>query len=122
MQLSAHFDSDEFKCHCGCGFGGNPGDVSVALLSQLEIIREHFGARIRILSGCRCRRHNAAVGGASKSRHTTGEAADIVVEGVPPKTVQVQLLDLYPDGYGIGRYSRWTHFDVRPYKARWTGP
>lgn len=47
------------------------------VLNVLDPAREAFGAPIRVNSGYRCERLNRAVGGASNSQHTKGEAADI---------------------------------------------
>ncbi len=43
----------------------------------LDPLREKFGAPIIITSGYRCPALNRAVGGATNSQHTKGEAADI---------------------------------------------
>lgn len=43
----------------------------------LDPLREAWGAPIIVTSGYRCPRLNKAVGGASNSQHTKGEAADI---------------------------------------------
>lgn len=117
--LSTHFSRREFLCHCGCGFGGRDGDVSIKLVICLEKLRAHFGKPVTIVSGCRCRNHNRHVGGASASQHCYGTAADLRVEGVSPRAVADYLVQQYPNKFGIGRYLTWTHFDVRSGKARW---
>lgn len=78
-----HFYVYEVMCGCGCGFGRNEGDVSPALISLLEGIREHVGGPVRLNSVCRCPEHNEAVGGVKNSVHKLKpcEAADIQVEG-----------------------------------------
>lgn len=43
----------------------------------LDPLREAWGAPIIVTSGYRCPRLNAAVGGARRSQHTLGQAADI---------------------------------------------
>lgn len=117
--LSEHFNRAEFCCHCGCGFGSLRGHVSPRLVTVLEEVRWRFDAPVTIVSGCRCRRHNRAVGGAPSSQHLTGKAADIKVQGVTPMAVADWLDAKYPDRYGIGRYGTWTHIDVREGRARW---
>lgn len=74
--LSPHFDSSEFACQCGCGFGNNCDDVSPALLEKLEAMRPLTGP-MKVNSGCRCKKHNAEIGGSLSSAHTFGMAADI---------------------------------------------
>ena len=43
----------------------------------LDPAREVFGKAIAVNSGYRCAKHNAEIGGASRSQHVKGEAADI---------------------------------------------
>lgn len=117
--LSTHFSRAEFACKCGCGFGTRPGDVKPALVDLLEVIRAHFNAPISVVSGCRCKKHNHRVGGAPLSQHCLGIAADIKVQGVPPKAVADFLAERYPRALGIGRYATWTHVDTRLGRARW---
>lgn len=113
--ISANFSRREFACHCGCGFDA----VDAELVEVLEVVRQHFGAKIKITSGCRCSDHNTKCGGSPKSQHVFAKAADIQVDGVLPARIAEYLERIYPNKYGIGRYSGWTHIDVRSAKARW---
>ena len=70
--LTKDFNRKEFACKCGCGFDGI--DPRVVLMTQQ--IRDALGEPIRINSGCRCVKHNAAVGSKS-TNHTRGKAADL---------------------------------------------
>ncbi|HDC4621178.1 TPA: serine/threonine protein kinase [Enterobacter asburiae] len=115
--LSEHFSRSEFACRCGCGFSS----VSAELIMVLEDIRMQFGAAVKINSGCRCEQNNAKVGGVTNSPHVQGIAADIVVSCCTPSLVADYLECKYPDRYGIGRYTSFTHIDVRQSKARWCG-
>ncbi|NTZ40676.1 serine/threonine protein kinase [Enterobacter sp. JMULE2] len=115
--LSEHFSDSEFACHCGCGFNS----ISTELVVVLEDVRSHFNSPVTINSGCRCEKHNAKVGGVPNSQHVQGIAADIVVRGRTPALVADYLERKYPGTYGIGRYSGFTHIDVRPVAARWRG-
>jgi len=114
--LSEHFSRHEFACGCGCGFAA----VDVELLGVLEDIREHFGAAVKVSSGCRCASHNADIGSKATSYHTKGTAADIIVKDIPASMVADRLEHIYPFKYGIGRYSSWTHIDMRERKVRWS--
>lgn len=73
-----HFKITEFRCHCGGKYcTGYPVYLSVNLLKSLESVREKFGPTT-ITSGIRCKKWNSLqAGSASKSRHTSGKAADI---------------------------------------------
>lgn len=113
--VSLSFDRREFACKCGCGFNA----VDTELVEALEGLRQHFDAPITIVSGCRCREHNAKVGGVSKSQHVLAKAADIKVKGIPPATVYAYFDKCYPHGYGLGLYATWVHIDVRQVKSRW---
>ncbi|MEY0983305.1 MULTISPECIES: D-Ala-D-Ala carboxypeptidase family metallohydrolase [Providencia] len=114
-KLSEHFDSNEFACKDGCG----ANQVESKLVEILEGVRTHFDKPVVIVSGRRCANHNKNVGGAPKSQHLLGTAADIKVKDVTPKAVADYLESQFPDSYGIGRYKTFTHIDVRGYKARW---
>jgi uncharacterized protein YcbK (DUF882 family) len=111
--LSPNFSRWEFACKCGCGFD----TVDVKLIEDLETIREHFDRRVDINSGCRCESHNRAVGGSKNSQHMLGRAADIVVDGVPPRIVG-ELAHQIGVG-GLKAYETFTHIDSRNGVARW---
>lgn len=75
---SEHFSYHEFACHCG----GKYADCRVImvhrpLLTSLEAYRAKVGHGVAIVSGYRCVRHNADVGGKTGSQHLWGAAADL---------------------------------------------
>ena len=78
--LTLDFNRSEFRCKCGCG----KDNISMALVNKLQQLRVNYGKPLKINSGCRCIKHNAAVGGKSNSAHICegkeGEAADIHIE------------------------------------------
>ena len=114
--LSKNFSRDEFRCKCAeCEQVGPP----MELVEILQDVRDHFGRAVAVHSGHRCAAYNKRVGGAPRSKHLTGDAADITVAGHTPDQVQDYLLAKYPGRYGIGRYNTFTHVDVRPGPARW---
>ncbi len=113
--ISKYFRREEFACKCGCEFA----TVDVELIGVLEDVREFFGSPVILNCGCRCSTHNAEVGGAERSKHLLGIAADIRVKDVEPDKVFSYLNKKYLTTYGIGRYNSFTHIDVRPFKARW---
>ena len=66
----------------GLGINNNPSEdvkKNIELLVEkiLDPLREKFGKPIIVTSGYRCKELNKAVGGAAKSQHMSGEAADI---------------------------------------------
>lgn len=123
---SKFFNENEFKCKC-CGKLPE-GMPSQELIDVLEVIRNHFGS-VKINSGYRCPKHNAAIGGAKSSRHTFGDAVDIIVPGV--KTLDVYnfvIANFDSKPYGIAKkiskdpYAGFVHIDTRGRKARWNYP
>ena len=122
--LSSNFDTEEFgvQCRCGCGFGSNVEDTNPKLWEVLETLRSVCGDNpIRINSCARCKSYNRSVGSTDTSQHVFGNAADIVIQGKTPREVANIAEELWPNTYGIGRYSQFTHIDVRRRKARWYG-
>ena len=113
--LSTNFSRSEFECRCGCGFD----DISVELVGLLQELRDEINEPITINSACRCKDWNEQVGGAKRSQHLLGTAADIVVKGCTPAYVYEWLDNKYPDTLGLGKYKSFTHVDVRKRKARW---
>ena len=112
--LSDNFSRREFACKCGCGFDV----VDAMLLQYLQSIRDYFKTSVKINSACRCQELNIAVGGMPNSQHKRGRAADIVVEGVEPKTV-ANYAELLNCG-GVGLYDTFVHIDSRTKSgARW---
>lgn len=100
-----HFRVSEFDCKDNCGYG----QPHPRLMSALEALRRECGGKpLVIVSGVRCPPRNAAVGGAPRSRHQAGEAADIP-EGYATRSQAVRA------GFtGIGTKGKWvTHVDVR---------
>ena len=117
-QLSKDFKVGEFLCK-GTDCCGNVAYINPKLVNLLQDIRDHFDKPVKITSGYRCPKHNKEVGGVSNSQHTKGNAADIIVYGVHPNTVADYCED---KADGLGRYGdRFTHVDMRGYKARWNG-
>jgi hypothetical protein len=92
----------------------------IKLAKHLDGAREFLGGRaITITSAYRPRAVNLAVGGASNSRHVYGDAADIVVAGIPPHQVFRRLSSWHGDWGGLGDGSNFSHLDLRGFAARW---
>jgi zinc D-Ala-D-Ala carboxypeptidase len=115
--LSEHFSTSEFRCK-GEGRPGHtdhPVVVSRRLVEALERLRALADHRpLVIVSGHRCRPQNRRVGGAPRSKHVSGEAADLE----PGYATVAQAVAA---GFrGIGSSGPWaTHVDVRAGLARW---
>lgn len=119
--LSINFKSTEFDCHGkGCC---TETTIDPLLVTYLQKIRTHFGKSVTINSGYRCPKHNKAVGGASKSRHVYGMAADIAVKGVKPAEVAKYAESIGIKGIGLyeSKDGNFVHIDTRDTKAFWYG-
>ena len=68
-----NFNVSEFSCHCGCGFN----IIDQRVINMAQIIRDELGVPVHVNSGCRCKTHNARVGGVKESYHMQGLAADL---------------------------------------------
>lgn len=113
--LSKNFKVSEFKCNDG----SDTVLISDKLVDLLQNIRNHFGAAVTINSAYRTESYNKKIGGATKSQHVNGTAADIVVKGATPLEVAQYVEHIMPDSGGIGVYQSFTHVDVRTNRSRW---
>jgi uncharacterized protein YcbK (DUF882 family) len=107
---SLHFAAREFRCpHCGVQRS------SPRLLERLERLRLYVRKPIIIVSGYRCPIYNREIGGAQRSQHLYGRAADI------PYGL-ASLVQARNAGFtGIGHKDGWAlHVDVRAgARAEW---
>jgi uncharacterized protein YcbK (DUF882 family) len=114
--LSDHFSKAELACkHCGVCV------VDAKLLSGLETLRTLAGKAVIVHDAYRCPEHNAAVGGAPRSSHPNGQAADVHIAGLSIRQMYQLALGVpeFAAG-GIGIYAEgFIHVDVRGYVARW---
>lgn len=115
-KISLHFSVREFKCKDNT----RVIVLNKALIDLLEKIRMHYNLPVTINSGYRTVAYNSSIKNASpKSQHILGNAADIVVKGVPPAKVYAWLDSTYPNSLGLGIYNSFVHVDVREGKSRW---
>ncbi|WP_028965379.1 D-Ala-D-Ala carboxypeptidase family metallohydrolase [Sphingomonas phyllosphaerae] len=91
MKLSPHFTLAEMTASATAARIGDSNQPQLAAhvdalrlvcLKVLEPVRAHFGRPVRVNSGYRSAKTNAAVGSSSTSQHRRGEAADIEIDGV----------------------------------------
>ena len=128
-RLTDNFHLKEWKCKEGGGTGV-PWDLvpNVARCAKnLQALRDYLGRPITLISGWRGPLYNEKIGGAKKSQHLTGKAADIRVKGLDPVEVAEAIFSLIESGKmeegGVGIYpkSNFVHYDCRGTKARWRG-
>ena len=120
VPASAHFKLSEFKCKDGTAVPTKYYGNCQKLMNLLEEIRAACGNRaITITSGYRTESYNKKVDGAKQSQHLYAAAADIKVSGKSASEVYKLCDRLVGSRGGVGKYSTFTHVDVRGHKARW---
>ena len=113
------FRPEEFHCRC-CG-QGSPARL---LVLWLDLFRAAWGAPVIVNSGFRCSKHNIEVGGAEKSRHLLGCAADIAPAAgdIGRFKALVRRMFLLP-GWEVREYPTFMHVAVPrdETRQRWEG-
>src|SRR4051794_21146899 len=114
----SYFTTDELACPC-CG----ECLLIEGFLDKLNEFRESFGSPMHVNSGCRCLKHNAAVGGKGKSFHLinakhltglTGSCAIDVSTLLWPKAKKDTFLRLAREkGWSVGIANTFFHIDRR---------
>lgn len=112
-----YFTRDEFRCQCYkyhatpyCnGFPAEPQELLVKLCDRA---RKHFGAPGHVVSGLRCRQHNADSGGVVNSQHMYGEAADLRIDGVSSDKLLAYMQQQPEVRYAYKINDTNVHFDI----------
>jgi uncharacterized protein YcbK (DUF882 family) len=123
MKLTNNFNLNEFNKHNFALTDTVLKNIQ-ELAKNLQVLRDEVKKPIKITSGYRTPQFNLKIGGASQSRHITGQAADLKIEGLTPKEVATIIEKLIAAGKmkqgGLGIYKTWIHYDTRGTAARWT--
>lgn len=123
MKLTNNFNLSEFNKHNFALTETVLRNIQ-ELAKNLQVLRDEVKKPIKITSGYRDPSFNKKIGGATQSRHLTGQAADLKIEGYTPKQVAAIIEKLIAAGKmkqgGLGIYSTWIHYDVRGTAARWS--
>jgi len=107
MKITDHFSREEFSCPCCSG-----NKIDYIFVGKLEELRIAYGKPLVINSGYRCRDHNAAIGGAAKSKHISGIAVDLKVM-TGKERFEILRLALQLGFTGIGIANSFVHLDIR---------
>jgi len=120
---SPHLTWSELACKDGTPYPLEwRSDRARRLALEFERIRAAVGLPIVIGSAYRTPAHNRLVGGAALSQHVEGRALDLY----PPKgwtlerfyrVVRAVVDDPDCTVYGLGKYPRFVHIDIRPAPA-----
>ena len=108
-----YFTREEFRCKCGGRYcGGFPAEMKQKVVQVADRTRAHFGAPGHVVSGLRCRQHNADSGGVENSQHMPGEAIDLRIDGVSADTL-LAFVQAQPEvRYAYKINSTNVHFDI----------
>lgn len=123
MKLTEHFKLEDFSCRDGTPYPWPWIEERLRpLCNALEIVRTITGRPMIITSGYRTEGYNRKVGGATKSRHKEGLAADFKLEGITPRKLfpildRFQRTGILPKG-GLHAYATFTHIDIAGDKIR----
>lgn len=117
IQVSKNFKLREFECRDG----SHLVKLDERLLEKLQKMRDIIKKPIIVHSGYRTPEYNKKVGGAPRSQHLEGKAADIKVSGMNPHEVAKFAKEVGFNGIGIYTHNgNWfTHVDVRDTKSYW---
>jgi len=108
IRIEKNFKLKEFACKC-CQKVYLHSD----LVDKLQRIRDHYGRPLIIVSGYRCPRHNRRVGGARRSYHLRGKAADIKIPGLPLESLAHFCALVGFKGVKAYYYRGFVHVDLR---------
>lgn len=113
-----HFPDIELRCKCCKAMPA--ADKVASLRERLERLRYLAKAPIVVHSAYRCPAHNKAVGGAARSRHMVGDAADVHAIGVrTEELMSICLSDPLLSSGGLAiKSGSFVHIDCGP-KRRW---
>lgn len=111
------FDREEFRCKCYkyhttpyCdGYPAEPKEMMVRLADRA---RKHFGKPGHVISGLRCRQHNADSDGAENSQHMYGEACDLRIDGVTADQLLAYMKKQPEVRYAYKINDTNVHFDI----------
>lgn len=111
--MTQYFSDAELACKCGCGLLPPP-----AHRAKLERLRERYGKPLRVASGARCPKHNAAVSSTGLTGPHTKGATDLAVAGADALHLVDLALEQGFTGIGISQKgphgSRFVHLDDLP--------
>lgn len=106
-------------CEFACNDGSELIKIDSALVIMLQKIRDHFKKPVIINSGYRNAAYNKKIGGAVRSQHIYGKAADICISGVAPIDIARYAESSCELIKGIGLYTWGVHVDTRTTPSKW---
>lgn len=126
MELSQHFTLKELT-HSNTairkGIDNTPSQEVINNLKELcvnvlEPLRQKLGKPLRVTSGYRSPKLNRLIGGAKKSQHIEGKAADIQVDGMSTEELFQLAIATVPFDQAIQEFDSWLHISWNGSKNR----
>lgn len=126
MKLTENFSLHEFIYSPTAEANGFDNRASVAVVANLQALctnvlqplRNHFNRPVKVTSGYRCLELNRKLGSKDSSQHRTGNAADLIVTGVPLLEVFEYLRTTLPFDQLLletnKKGSQWIHVSYLP--------
>lgn len=111
-KLTKNFNKNEFDCKCGCGLN----NINLYLVELLQDVRDAIKKPLIITSGCRCKKHNDAIGGVPFSEHTIGLAVDIKCDNLNER--YIILPEILKRFNRIGIDKKFIHVGVDKFKDK----
>ena len=106
-----------------CHYTDEVGAIDVRVLEHLNLVLNSLGGdrEVQVISGFRSPEYNALLvrsgrRAARNSLHIQGQAIDIRIPGVHPKTVRNAALGLKYGGVGYYPRSKFVHLDSGPFR------
>ena len=108
-----YFAPSEFACKCGGKFcDGFPAAMQKTAVRLADRARAHFAAPATVVSGLRCKEHNANEGGVENSQHLYGEAVDLRIRGVSSAELLAYIRKQPEVRYAYAINDTNVHFDI----------
>ena len=107
-----YFVPKEFACKCGRYCDGYPAQMQRSVVELADRARTELKGVGFVSSGLRCSRHNADVGGVSNSRHLSGKAVDLRIEGKSAKQTLAWVQKQPEVRYAYAIDANYVHMDV----------
>jgi uncharacterized protein YcbK (DUF882 family) len=110
-----------------CHHTGEVGAMDVRVIEHVNLVQKRLGGdrEILVVSGFRSPEYNAILvrtgrRAAKNSLHMQGQAIDVQIAGVHPKTIRQAALELGYGGVGYYPRSKFVHLDSGPFR-HWEG-
>ena len=107
-----YFSRKEFACKCGRYCDGYPAQMQRSVVELADRAREELKGVAFVSSGLRCRQHNINVGGVSNSRHLSGKAIDMRIEGKSAKQTLAWVQKQPEVRYAYAIDTLYVHMDI----------